>query len=126
MYNTQLSRRLFLARSGQLLMLTSASPLARGQSRTPEYPFKLGVASGDPAPDGVVLWTRLAPDPLNGGGMPPEAVEVEWRVATDELMRRVVAAGRETAVPGLAHSVHVEVGGLEPGRWYWYRFNTGS
>jgi hypothetical protein len=52
--------------------------------RTADYPFQLGVASGDPAPDGVVIWTRLAPDPINGGGMPPEDVRVRWQVATDE------------------------------------------
>jgi alkaline phosphatase D len=38
--------------------------------------FTLGIASGDPAPDGVVLWTRLAPDPLHGGGMPARSVPV--------------------------------------------------
>jgi phosphodiesterase/alkaline phosphatase D-like protein len=56
-------------------------------------PFSLGVASGDPRPDGAVLWTRLAPDPLNGGGMPDVAVPVRLRVATDESMRNVVREG---------------------------------
>lgn len=89
-------------------------------------PFSLGVASGDPTPDGVVLWTRLAPDPLNDGGMPADAVEVRWEVAADDAMRRVVRRGSATARPDLAHSVHAEVEGLDPARWYWYRFTVGD
>lgn len=89
-------------------------------------PFTLGVASGDPAPDGIVLWTRLAPDPLNGGGMPNEGVQVRWEVATDDAMRNVVRRGTGIARPDLAHSVHVEVDGLDPARWYWYRFDAGG
>jgi alkaline phosphatase D len=127
MPNNELLRRLFLARSGQYLALTVASPFwALGQASGSKDPFTLGVASGDPEPDGVVLWTRLAPDPLHGGGMPNERVEVEWKVAADERMSQVVAHGRATATPDLAHSVHVEVRGLKPGRWYWYRFTAGK
>ncbi len=92
-----------------------------------DYPFQLGVASGDPEPDGVVLWTRLAPRPLEvGGGMPPEPVKVHWEVAADEGMGKVVASGTANAVPEWSHSVHVEVGGLAPDRWYWYRFSAGG
>jgi alkaline phosphatase D len=58
--------------------------------------------------------------------MPPEAVEVKWELASDEGMRKVVARGSELARPDLAHSVHVEVQGLQPGRWYWYRFYSGG
>ena len=47
------------------------------------YPFTLGVASGDPLPDGMVLWTRLAPNPLEGGGMPMAIVEVNWEISRD-------------------------------------------
>ena len=75
-------------------------------------PFTLGVASGDPLPDSVVLWTRLAPDPGNGGGMDPEPVAVRWEVAEDEAFATVVASGGATATPELAHSVHVDVTGL--------------
>ena len=89
-------------------------------------PFALGVGSGDPAPDGVVLWSRLAPDPLNGGGMTPEAVSVRWEVASDEGMRTIVKRGTTMARPDLGHSIHVEVDGLRPGAWYWYRFNVGG
>jgi alkaline phosphatase D len=89
-------------------------------------PFTLGVASGDPDSDSVVLWTRLAPDPVNGGGMPRVDVEVTWQVADDEKMTRLVRRGRTLARPEWAHSVHVEAEGLEAGRWYWYQFQVGN
>src|SRR5262245_11838979 len=126
MPNDALRRRIFLARTGQYLALTAASPFwALGQAPS-KNPFTLGVASGDPEPDGIVLWTRLAPEPLLGGGMPRERVDVEWRVAEDDKLAKVVAKGKVTATPDLAHSVHVEVKGLKPGRWYWYQFKAGS
>jgi alkaline phosphatase D len=87
-------------------------------------PFSLGVASGDPQSDGVVLWTRLAPDPLNGGGMSPASVPVKWEVALDDRMQKVVAKGTAKAEAASAHSVHVEVSGLKPAQWYWYRFTV--
>lgn len=91
------------------------------------YPFTLGVASGDPAPDGIVLWTRLAPDPLvEDGGMAPDDVQVLWQVATDEAFTDVVRAGSARAEAAWAHSVHVEVEGLLPDRVYFYRFRTGA
>lgn len=102
---------------------STADPL-----RIPRYPFSLGVASGDPEPGGVVLWTRLAPEPLapdGRGGMPGVDAVVEWQVAEDERFRRVVRRGRAPAWARDAHSVHVEVDGLRPGREYWYRFRTG-
>jgi alkaline phosphatase D len=127
MRSDDLLRRTFLARTGQYLALTvTSSGLALAQPGVRTDPFTLGVASGDPAPNGVVLWTRLAPDPLNGGGLGKESVEVEWIVAADEKLTKVVKKGKAVATPDLAHSVHVEVQGLEPARWYWYRFRTGS
>jgi len=62
-----------------------------------DYPFKLGIASGDPLSDGVVLWTRLAPEPMNGGGMPPGAVDVRWEVAEDESFQNIVKQGTAVA-----------------------------
>ncbi|MFY1703559.1 alkaline phosphatase D family protein [Micromonospora sp. WMMA1923] len=90
-------------------------------------PFTLGVASGDPAPDGFVLWTRLAPQPLaeDGlGGMPDRVVSVQWEIAADEAFRHRVRQGVVPARPQSAHSVHVEVAGLLPGREYFYRFRA--
>jgi len=98
-----------------------------GDVRTPQGPFQLGVASGDPAPDGFVLWTRLAPRPLEaGGGLPARPVEVRWVVAEDENASSPVREGVALALPELAHSVHVEVSGLAPDRPYWYRFRVGD
>jgi len=90
------------------------------------YPFSLGVASGDPLPDGIVLWTRLAPTPLEGGGMPMVNVDVDWEVARDVRFTSIARKGTAIARPELGHSVHVEVSGLEPGREYWYRFHAGD
>lgn len=99
-----------------------AQPFFRGN------PFSLGVASGDPLPDSLVIWTRLAPDPLaedGSGGMPPQDFGVRYEVATDEGFRRIVRRGAVEATPELAHSVHAEIGGLQPGREYFYRFKAG-
>ncbi len=128
-WRADLSRRAFLA--GTLAFAPGAAlawpgRAVRRQPRFATNPFTLGIASGDPAPDGVVLWTRLAPDPLNGGGMDPDPVEIRWEVAADSRMRHVVQHGRTLAEPEWAHSVHVEVAGLEPARWYWYRFHAGD
>ena len=90
------------------------------------YPFSLGVASGDPEPTGVVIWTRLAPQPLDGGGMSPMPVVVKWEVAHDERFGQVVCQGDALATPQLGHSVHVEVEGLQPNQWYFYRFHVGN
>ena len=95
-----------------------------GRARAAAYPFTLGVGSGEPSPSGFVLWTRLAPDPLVGGGMPPDPVAVDWEVAEDESFRRIVRRGRATAVAEEAHSLHLEIDGLSPGRWYFYRFTA--
>ncbi len=99
---------------------------AIAQVNFPSYPFTLGVASGEPFATSVILWTRLAPDPLNGGGMPPVNVPIQWQVATDANMKNIVAKGIEAAIPELAHSVRVEVNGLKPETWYWYRFISGT
>ncbi len=90
------------------------------------YPFSLGVASGDPLPNSVVLWTRLAPNPLQGRVLPPVQIPVQWQVATDAKFAQVVARGTAIARPELAHAVHVVVERLEPDRWYWYQFKAGS
>ncbi|MGW3125905.1 alkaline phosphatase D family protein [Streptomyces sp. NPDC001123] len=106
------------------LWLPSAARAA--EAPLPDGVFSLGIASGDPLPDGIVLWTRLAPDPLNGGGMPDETVPVEWEIAEDERLRKVVRRGTADARPEYGHSVHVDVRGLRPGRSYWYRFRAGG
>nr|WP_042180021.1 alkaline phosphatase D family protein [Kibdelosporangium sp. MJ126-NF4]CEL14165.1 secreted alkaline phosphatase [Kibdelosporangium sp. MJ126-NF4]CTQ88532.1 secreted alkaline phosphatase [Kibdelosporangium sp. MJ126-NF4] len=107
----------------------SALTLSGNASAALAFPFTLGVASGDPLPDGVVLWTRLATTPLNAdghGGMPNQSVDVEWQVATDETFGTVVQSGKVAALYADAHSVHVEVHGLQPDYEYFYRFKAAG
>ena len=116
-----LTRRHFIAGAAATL---AAPAIIRAQGWR-RYPFALGVAAGDPAPDGFVLWTRLVPEPLEpNGGMAMQPVQVSWEVAADERFATIVARGEEAARPELAHSVHAEVTGLEPNRPYWYRFQV--
>jgi alkaline phosphatase D len=121
-----IDRRQLLVSGGVALLAAGAPALARGGPMAPSSPFTLGVASGDPLPDGFVIWTRLAPEPLapDGNGGLADPVAVLWEVAADEGMRQVVRAGRVTVDARFAHAAHVEVGGLPPGRPYWYRFTA--
>jgi alkaline phosphatase D len=89
-------------------------------------PFGLGVASGDPLPHAVILWTRLVADPTTGSSLPARDIELEWEVARDPAFRRRVRQGEATASALLGHSVHVDVRGLAPATDYWYRFRTGG
>jgi alkaline phosphatase D len=92
-----------------------------------DYPFKLGVASGFPTHQSVVLWTMLAPQPLAPGrGMPPGNHVVHWQMAIDETFRRIVASGTVAATSMYSHSARDEVQGLTPARDYWYRFMHGK
>jgi alkaline phosphatase D len=121
-----LARRRVLVRLSGLIAVTGLSAPSLAQWRAADDPFTLGVASGDPAADGFVIWTRLAPRPTTGGGMPEQSVPVQWSVALDEQMTQVVRSGTISADPRLAHAVHVEVDGLAADRWYWYRFIAGG
>jgi alkaline phosphatase D len=135
-----LTRRRFLGRSASALALASlwtdgfpfgparldAAPVQL-DPRFPHSPFTLGVASGDPLHDSVVIWTRLALEPLvAGGGMPQESVRVVWEVSEDEKFAKLVGRGGVDASPLRAHAIHVEVDGLRPARPYWYRFRAGT
>ncbi|MGI5217912.1 alkaline phosphatase D family protein [Nocardia sp. CA-290969] len=128
------TRRRFLGQgaAAAAVLLAGTGGAAGARFRSPRHlgdPFTLGVASGDPAPDGVVLWTRLAPDPLapdGFGGMGRSPVTVDYEVAHDDRFRRVVRRGSVIADRALGHSVHPEVHGLEPGRRYFYRFRAGA
>jgi alkaline phosphatase D len=90
------------------------------------HPFTLGIASGDPLPTAVVLWTRLAPSPFEAdGGMTTDSFPVQWVLAEDPALTRVVRRGTALAHAAYAHSVHVDVDGLQPDREYWYQFRAG-
>lgn len=123
----QFDRRTLIQMASGLVLLGGFVPQGLWAASLEGDPFTLGVASGDPWPDGFVLWTRLAPKPLErGGGMPMKAVAVGWEVAEDERFAKIAQKGESYARPELGHSVHVEVAGLKPGRRYWYRFRVGS
>ena len=108
------SRRHFIAGAAATAL---APAILRAQSLWRHYPFSLGIASGDPAPDGFVIWTRIAPEPLApDGGMGIGVAPVKWEVAADDRFNDIVASGEAPARPELAHSVHVEVSGLQPDR----------
>jgi alkaline phosphatase D len=121
------SRRAFLAGGAAFFVFPRpTSAKVRRNVRFSSSPFTLGVASGEPTSDGIVLWTRLAPDPLNGGGMTDEAIEVSWEISASERMDDVVRRGTALAQADAAHSVHVEASGLRPDREYWYAFRAGD
>lgn len=127
--SNNLRRRQVLLGTGALTGLAIASRWHKviAQPRFSAYPFSLGVASGDPLSTSVVIWTRLAPEPLTAnGGMPPANVPVQWQVSDDENMRRIISSGTVMATPELGHSVRVEVQGLRPAQWYWYQFRVGD
>ena len=115
--------RLAAAGAGTLCLPRSAW----SQPRLRDNPFALGVASGSPRHDGVVLWTRLLQPGLFGGSNLPDApITVRWELAHDEAFTRIAHKGQAQAVPELAHSVHVEAAGLDSERHYFYRFMLGG
>lgn len=129
-FEGHVSRRLFLAYGAALASLPRWADRAVAADRRLTFsanPFSLGVASGDPDQTSVVLWTRLAPQSLDpNGGMPNEPAPVSWELAHDDAFTKIVAKGTATATPQLGHSVHVVANGLDPDRWYFYRFRAGD
>ncbi|MFF3762617.1 alkaline phosphatase D family protein [Streptomyces sp. NPDC001922] len=130
-----LGRRRFLTVTGAAAALAFATNLPGtadaadldARRALTDDPFTLGVASGDPLPGSVVLWTRLAPEPYEtGGGLPAARVDVDWEIARDERFSRVVRRGTATAHPEFDHTVHVEADGLAPDCVHYYRFRAGS
>jgi len=120
-----LTRRQFVA--GAAATAFAAPSILRAQTIWRNYPFSLGVAAGEPSSDGFVIWTRLAPDPLEPqGGMAMAPMAVKYEVASDSGFATIVRRGEELARPELGHSVHVELTGLDPDRPYWYRFEAGG
>ena len=91
-------------------------------------PFALGVASGSPTHDSVVLWTRLIDNDIGlfSASFDSKAIAVRWEVADDDKFSRIVQSGQYLAVGDLAHSVHVELQNLQPDRWYFYHFMAGD
>ncbi|ONF95735.1 alkaline phosphatase D family protein [Sphingomonas jeddahensis] len=120
MTSLPLARRHFLVAG----LVGAPALLVSGRALAATDPFALGVASGEPLPDGFVIWTRIAAEPLaeDGSGGCRTPVPVRWEVAEDDRFARIVARGDATAHPAMAGAVHVDVHGLRADRPYWYRF----
>ena len=130
-WDQRLTRRTLLRTGGSFAAgITLAGTLAARASAQASFasdPFALGVASGDPTAQGVVLWTRIAPEPLVvGGGLPAEPYRVRYEVARDVDFRHIVRHGDVLADPTEAHSVRVELDQLQPAHEYFYRFEVGG
>lgn len=132
-FQRPLARRRFLflmSRLSAALALGALPALAHGAARRvnrlPEDPFYLGVASGDPRADAVVLWTRLDPAVLRRAGLDEDVLQVDYEVATDAGFSRIERAGSIAAAPELGHSAHADVRGLRPDREYFYRWRIGG
>ncbi|MCT2586016.1 alkaline phosphatase D family protein [Actinophytocola gossypii] len=130
MVDSLLDRRSVLKASGVATVATVG--LAVGTAPAPaaaavDATFAHGVASGDPLPDAVLLWTRVTPTPgaTPGSGVGPE-VDVTWEVATDPAFAAVVASGTARTGPDRDHTVKVDATGLAPATTYHYRFHLGG
>ena len=111
--------------AGPLAAALAESAAAHAATETPA--FLHGVASGDPLPDGVLLWTRVTPtsEAIPGSGLGPDT-EVGWTVATDKAFTNVVAKGSTTASTASDHTVKADIRGLSPATDYWFRFSAGG
>ena len=127
MFDRTITRRNVLGglASAAVTGLTSPKPV-QAAPRLAEDPFTLGVASGEPASDSVVLWTRLMFPDTGWVRKEQGPVDVRWQVFADEGLKREVAEGMVVAEAQSAHAVHVDVQGLQPDRWYWYVFEAGG
>lgn len=127
--NSQITRRQFLQVGAKLSVVLSMSSLSsfafgasRNLSRVAAYPFYLGVASGDPTPDSVVLWTRLSKESLAGTGAENAPIQVNYEISESPTFSSLVRSGNVVAPAELGHSAHAEVRGLRSGREYFYRW----
>ena len=122
-----LSRWAALLAAQRVLSAPNAGLTRLANPRFESDPFALGVASGQPRPRSVVLWTRLMADPGQAGAaLPPALIPVTWQVADDDDFARIVRSGTVLADPAQAHSVRVLVEHLQPARRYCYRFLAGG
>lgn len=122
-----MDRRKFLLST---LVGLSSAPLASplyAADKISVNPFALGIASGDVTASSTVLWTRLAPAPLEAnGGMPDQAVAVQWVLSRTPDLADIVQRGETVAQSAWAHSVHVEIDNLDAGQTYWYQFRVAG
>ncbi|MCC6242981.1 MAG: alkaline phosphatase D family protein, partial [Gemmatimonadaceae bacterium] len=124
-----MDRRDFLADVTRAAALCAVVPNVWRVVHRPRFvddPFTLGVSSGDPTATGGVLWTRLAPKPFEPDGGMSVKTAVTWELADDENFQKIVQKGQATAAQELSFSIHINVDGLQPDRWYFYRFQSGD
>lgn len=125
---SDVTRRRFLIGSGAAVGVSAAPAILKGlRAEVAERGsslFTLGVASGDPRAHSVVIWTRLAPDPLGGLGLPGFPIPVRWEVAGDPGMAKVLRRGLALATARDGYAVHAQVAGLPSDRWFYYRFEA--
>ena len=107
-----------------LALATAIFPFTKNSwaRKLDKTPFSLGIASGSPTDNSIVLWTRLFDSGLFSSNVPNESIDVGWQLAEDEAFLRIVKSGTSLALPALAHSVHTEVSGLPSNKWFFYRF----
>ena len=126
----KMTRRALLTSAGAIMSILLDSRNLSGRAQlSPKQknnlnPFQLGVASGDPGPDSVVLWTKVDPNPLKGTNGNWGEIPVQWAIAKDRSMNSIVAQGESVATSEWGYSIHVVVDGLTPNQFYWYQFRT--
>jgi alkaline phosphatase D len=127
--NRQFTRRQFLQEGARLSAIIAMSSLSgfvfgasRNLNRVAAYPFYLGVASGDPTPDSVILWTRISKEALAGTGAENDPIQVGYEISESPSFSRLVRSGNVVAPAELGHSAHAEIRGLQSGREYFYRW----
>lgn len=126
------NRRTFLRQGMHVTTLLAASTLSASAlgatrlARVTANPFYLGVASGDPRPDSVVIWTRLAPETLGNALSRNEPVAVDYEIAETANFSTIYRKGSAAALPELGYSVHLDLQGLNPGKEYYYRWMLGG
>lgn len=121
------SRRTLLKTGGALAVSLGSIPAAAASPAGAGTVFSHGVAAGDPTDTGALLWTRVTPTPdaVPGSGAGPDCA-VDWEIATDDQFAQVVAAGTATTGAWRDHTVKIDVPGLAPNTWYWYRFRSSG
>lgn len=121
-----MKRRQLLSLAAASAALVSLPKAGWGRLNWPTNPFSLGVASGSPGSESMVLWTRLGSEALQQTGRTLSNVDVSWQLAHDPQFSQIIQQGQLQAKPELGHSLHAEVSGLAPAREYYYRFLSGQ
>ncbi len=129
MKNPYTRRGLLANAAAMAFMSLLEKPTSASEDLAPKfsnYPFTLGIASGDPTSGGFVLWTRIAPHPFDPDALSAGRFPVTWEVATDQSFKNLIQSGVSYAYKKNAYAVHTTVYGLKPNYQYFYRFHVGG